>query len=236
MNQADPPGPINPVVWTDGRFVALRKPAGVPVFPPHAHPEGDCLLRRWLALEPSRTAHPWPDGFGAGIAHRLDTPTSGQVIAAVSPSDLAELRQRFSAGSLRKVYRFVAAGQVPWDAHTVDTPIAHDRRRRSRMVVERGRATPHRGKWYPAHTVFRRVGPVMAGLWCWEAVITSGVMHQIRVHAASVGLALNGDRLYGGGTPSAGAPVPFLLHHLGLSGEGFAPPQLPLPDFWPKTS
>jgi 23S rRNA-/tRNA-specific pseudouridylate synthase len=76
------------------------------------------------------------------------------------------------------------------------------------------------------------LAPTTDGATLWEAVITTGVMHQIRVHAAWVGIPLRGDKRYGGGT-SANEQVPFLLHHLGLSGPGLEPPQAPLAPGWP---
>jgi 23S rRNA-/tRNA-specific pseudouridylate synthase len=100
------------------------------------------------------------------------------------------------------------------------------------MIVSRGAATPHRGKWYPADTRLRLLGPVVGG-WLWEAVITTGVMHQIRVHAASVGIPLLGDKRYGGGAPPQGSAADFFLHHEGLTGPDLRPPKIPLPDFWP---
>lgn len=209
------------------RWMAWNKPAGIPVFPPHKDLDGDCLLAR-TGLE----ADGWPDHFEGGIAHRLDTPTSGQVLSARTEGDLEWLRGLFASGLLRKVYRFVSAGEVQWDEHMVDTPIAHDKRKRSRMIVQRGRNTPHRGRWYPAHTSFKRLGPTTDGATLWEAVIITGVMHQIRVHAAWVGIPLRGDKRYGGGAPSD-ERVPFLLHHLGLSGPEIEPPQAPLPADWP---
>ena len=191
----------------------LSKPAGVPCFPPHAEPGGDCVLARLLAADPARADQPWPDGFAGGIAHRLDVSTSGALLVADDPTELAAIRDAFAAGALTKTYRFVAARDVPWHAHTCDLPLAHDRRHARRMVVQRGASTPHRGRWYPAHTAFRRIDGAL-----WEAVITTGVMHQIRVHAAFVGLPLAGDRLYGGGpTPEHAPPgATFLLHHDGL--------------------
>ena len=174
----------------------------------------------------------WDPSFAGGLAHRLDTPTSGQVVSARSESDLVWIRGLFADGQLTKVYRFVSAADVPWDEHQTDRPIAHDKRKRSRMVVQRGNNTPHRGKWLPAHTRFRRLGSTTDGAHLWEAVITSGVMHQIRVHAAFLGIPLRGDRRYGGGVPTD-ETVPFLLHHLGLSGPDLSPPEAPLPDHWP---
>lgn len=221
-------------VWEQDGIVALAKPGGLPVFAPHGDAGGDCLLRRWRQEMPEAEAVDWPSGFEGGIAHRLDTPTSGQVLAARTLQGLSRLRDLFSAGALEKRYRLVTAREVPWDDHRVQSPIAHDKRRKDRMIVQRGRATPHRGKWYAAHTRFKRLGPV-AGGWLWEAVITTGVMHQIRVHAASVGIPLLGDQRYGGGAPPSDQSVDFYLHHLGLTGPGLAPQEIPVPDFWPAS-
>jgi 23S rRNA pseudouridine1911/1915/1917 synthase len=206
-------------IGADARHIYLRKPPGVPVFPPHADPDGDCVLRRWLG---QAGPGPWPEGFEGGIAHRLDTATSGVLVAARTPADLERLRAEMRDRRLRKFYVLRSHGSADFAERVLETPIAHHPRRRDRMVVRRGPRTTHRGKWYEAWTRLRRLG---GGLW--EAEIRTGVMHQIRVHAASVGLPLTGDAIYGG------APGPFLLHHARIAGPGwaspFAPPPAPLP-------
>ena len=211
-------------------LTTLAKPAGIPVFPPHRAPEGDCLLARLLAREPERAGLPWPEGFAGGLAHRLDIATSGAVAVADTPATLDQIREAFATGALTKTYRFRARRQVSWDHNTCDRPIAHDRRRKRRMVVQRGPNTPHRGRWHPATTHFRRIGPHL-----WEATMHTGVMHQIRVHAAFVGLVLAGDPVYGGGEPLEEAieGAPFLLHHVGFRGR-FATAPVPLPR-WAST-
>jgi 23S rRNA-/tRNA-specific pseudouridylate synthase len=98
------------------------------------------------------------------------------------------------------------------------------------MVCQRGKSTPHRGKWYPADTRFTRLDTNL-----WEAVIVTGVMHQIRAHAAFVGIALLGDRRYGGAPLPAGfAPpgVTFALHHHEMEGLVTPAPRLATPDWW----
>jgi 23S rRNA pseudouridine1911/1915/1917 synthase len=197
------------------------KPAGLPVFPPHDRPGAPCVLADLLAAAPDRAAIAWPAGFEGGICHRLDTGTSGALLLAADLDALVEARRQFAEKLLSKNYLLLVSRDPPWDENRCDRPIAHDPRRRSRMVVARGPSTPHRGRWYPAETRFHRVvGRVFA------AEMQTGVMHQIRVHAAFLGIPLAGDTRYGGG------PGDFCLHHVGLSGErGLATAPVPPPSW-----
>jgi 23S rRNA pseudouridine1911/1915/1917 synthase len=222
-------------LWVDRAFLAVFKPAGIPVFPPHADPDGDCLLARVLAAHPDQRNAEWPFGFDGGLAHRLDTSTSGQVLVARNPFSLARLRQRFKRGELTKRYRLVTAKPVVWAENGCVRAMAHARRRKGRMVVQRGNNTLHRGRWIPAETRFQRVVDLPGDLVELSATMRTGVMHQIRVHAGFLGVALAGDRHYGGGPRLQGLPdeVRFLLHHEGLLAPGLEPVTAPLPEYWP---
>lgn len=191
----------------------LFKPAGIPVFPPHRDPDGDCVLRHLYDQDPARALIQWPAGFEGGLAHRLDISTSGALLIADDVAELAWLREIFASKRFVKTYRLLTAREVGWDLNRCDFALAHDRKKRSRMVVQRGSQTPHRGKWLEASTQFQRVdGPLF------EAQMSTGVMHQIRVHAAFIGIPLLGDKLYGGGETPATAPegLRFFLHHVGM--------------------
>ena len=218
-----------------GGLSAWEKPAGLPVFPPHGDPGGDCVLARLFAAEPQRGSLAWPEGFDGGIAHRLDTGTSGLLVVADDATALAELRGRFSRGELRKRYLFLSARAVPWASHVCERPIAHDPHDKRKVIVQRGQSTPKRGAWLGAQTRFRRLAAVEGGLCLWQATMSTGVMHQIRAHAAAVGIALAGDRLYGGGDCALPRPEgsPFFLHHHSIHAEGWALPACPLPPHWP---
>lgn len=202
-------------MYTRGMPTTLDKPAGLPVFPPHAGPEGDCLLKKLLADQPWRCEIVWPEGFEGGISHRLDNSTSGAILVADNLDELRRIRDCFHEHRFTKTYLFLAAKDVPWDENACDKSLSHDKQKRNRMTVQRGRNTPHRGQWYPAKTSFRRVcGPLF------EATMSTGVMHQIRVHAAFLGIPILGDKLYGGGPTPHDAPrgLTFFLHHVGLIG------------------
>ena len=60
--------------------------------------------------------------------------------------------------------------------------------------------------------------------------MTTGVMHQVRVHAAFVGIPILGDRRYGGGPEVDGG---FRLHHRGFVGpDGLHTDPIPEPSWW----
>jgi 23S rRNA pseudouridine1911/1915/1917 synthase len=107
------------------------------------------------------------------LVHRLDTPTSGVVLFARTRDAAARFSQLFASSAIRKTY--VARLAPPLDRESViDTPID-------------GRE---------AHT---RVRPREDGLV--EVEITTGRTHQIRIHLASIGHPVAGDRRYRG-TPA----------------------------------
>ena len=139
------------------------------------------------------------------------------------------MRTCFASKQLVKTYRMRVAKSPVWDVNETDHAIGHDRRRKGRMVVQRGENTPHRGRWYPAKTGFRRLQGTL-----FEVTMHTGVMHQIRVHAAFLGIALLGDRRYGGGPTPENAPqgVEFYLHHVGLvDANGWGTDAVPLPEW-----
>ena len=110
----------------------------------------------------------------------------------------------------------------------ISLPIAHDRRKARRMVVQRGKNTPKKGKWLPAETHFTLMGS-QSGTHLWRARMRSGVMHQIRIYAAFIGIGLLGDRLYGGGEKAGYFPSLFALHHYGIQYSEWNIQPIPLP-------
>jgi 23S rRNA pseudouridine1911/1915/1917 synthase len=182
-----------------GDLLFVEKPAGIPCFPPHGDPTGDCLLAR-LRRADLLGVGAFPPGFEGGLAHRLDTLTSGFLVVATTPAALAAVRAEWP--TLRKFYRFRSSAPVKFHERVITAPIANHARHADRVVVQRWPRERHRGRWLEAWTGLRR----LPSPW-WEAEIRTGVRHQVRAHAAFAGLPLDGDGLYGG---SPG--VPALVH------------------------
>jgi 23S rRNA-/tRNA-specific pseudouridylate synthase len=209
-------------------ILLINKPVGIPVFPKSGTLE-DSLLSRLLALEPQRSEQDWPAGFDGGIVHRLDTPTTGGVLVACNDEHVRRVRTLFSQKRLSKRYLFLSAKEPNWIEHFCAAPLAHDRKKKGNMIPKRGKNTPHRGKWYESRTSFRHIIR-KDGLSLWEAKMRTGVMHQIRVHAAFLGIALLGDRRYGGGKKPSGFLGDFALHHTQIGDW----PAIPPPEWWPS--
>lgn len=190
------------------------------------------MLEQLLLHHPAQQ-QVWPVGFEGGIVHRLDVATSGQLLVAKTPEVLSTLRTDFTQKRLRKHYRFLTTKDVTWKEHEITFALAHHKSNRRKMVVQRGRNTPHRGKWIPAVTRFQYIDS-KAGLHLWQATMSTGVMHQIRLHAAIAGLALLGDTLYGGGETPSYFPSDFALHHCGIESTKWNVPVVPIPNWWPE--
>jgi 23S rRNA-/tRNA-specific pseudouridylate synthase len=111
------------------------------------------------------------------LVHRIDTPTSGLVLFARTRKAAAELSKLFASGAMQKTYLAIVAGEIA--PMTIDTPID--------------------GK--DAVTIIR---PQQGRI---ECEIKTGRTHQIRIHLASTGHPILGDRRYNG------PPAPRLMLH-----------------------
>lgn len=148
------------VIASTAEWIAVNKPAGMPVQPP-----ADRSARSLEELLRLRSREIY-------LIHRIDAPASGVVLFATTRQSAARLSKLFATRQISKTY--LVAISTPLDAEkTIETPVD--------------------GK-----SAITRLRPAVGRLV--EVQIETGRTHQIRVHLASIGHAVAGDRRYGGST------------------------------------
>ncbi len=189
------------VLYEDEAILVLNKPAGVVVHPAPSVREPtlvDWLVRRGVSLSTlsGEERH--------GIVHRLDKETTGALVVAKSNAVHRRLAEELQSRRMGRYYLAVIDHPLREDV-TVDAPIARNPKNRLKMaVVEGGRA---------ARTDFLKLAEGENGTELIAARLHSGRTHQIRVHLASLGRHILGDRLYGYRGP---ARIPRVFLHAGL--------------------
>ena len=167
----------------------VDKPAGLTVHPAPGHPSGT-LVNALLAVVPDLK------GIGGelrpGIVHRLDKETSGLMVVAKTHQAHLELSRQIKERQVEKGYLALASGVVTPSEGVIDAPIGRNPRHRKKMaVVAGGRAARTRYKVLRSSDRYSLV----------EVMLETGRTHQIRVHFASLGRPLVGDRVYGNRSP-----------------------------------
>lgn len=171
------------VLYVDAHVIVLNKPAGLAV---HRGPKTPESLEDWLPLLAfgfQRLPQP---------AHRLDRGTSGCLVLGRHPKAIRQLGGLFAEKSVRKTYWAVVEGHLPSPEGTIEAPLRKISSREAgwRMVAA--------ADGDPAVTHYRVLGKSQRRSWL-ELVPETGRTHQLRVHCATLGHPIAGDRQYGEG-------------------------------------
>jgi len=187
------------IVFEDDAVLVVDKPVGMVVHPGAGHASGT-LAAAVLAHAPSTAGVGGPRR--PGVVHRLDKDTSGLLVIAKTAAAYESLTAQLVARTVTRRYRAIVHGRVAPAAGVVDKPIGRHPHDRVRMAV-----LP-RGRGRPAVTRFA-VLKRFAAFTEVDVRLETGRTHQIRVHMASLGHPVAGDRIYGGRTARNPLPVPF---------------------------
>lgn len=184
------------ILERDGNgLIALNKPAGVLSHPNEPGDEPRSLLTARYTLEGEY--YEWAPEAGGGVQrlwllNRLDSATSGVILAAASEALAAEVRAQFKRKQVRKVYQALVFGapRVPvqlWrDLLAVDKKGGQVR-------------TSARAGHVPAESQMSlvRVGHRQPRVSLLRLEPRTGRSHQLRVQCAKRGLPIVGDQTYG---------------------------------------
>jgi 23S rRNA pseudouridine1911/1915/1917 synthase len=176
------------IVHEDDDVLVIDKPAGMVVHPGAGHAEAT-LAAAALAHAPAIAAI--GGARRPGIVHRLDKDTSGLLVVAKTQRAYDSLVRQLVARTVTRRYVAIVHGRVRMATGVVDAPVGRDPHHRQRMAVRPA------GKGKRAVTRWRVVErfPHFTSL---DVSLETGRTHQIRVHMASLGHPVVGDRAYGG--------------------------------------
>lgn len=174
------------ILYKDENLIVVNKPAGMVVYPAAGHSQG--TLMNALAYHCGKlSAVGGP--LRPGVVHRLDKDTSGLMVVALDDAAYYSLADQFKQRTINRRYIALIYGNLKEDTGEIALRISRSESDRKKMStsVRRGKEAVTRWK------VLKRFNHAALI----EAKLGTGRTHQIRVHFASVGHPVLGDRTYG---------------------------------------
>lgn len=174
------------IVREDDYIIIVNKPPGMVVYPAAGNRNG--TLMNALAYRSDSLC-----SIGAplrpGVVHRLDKDTSGLIVIAKENRAYYRLVEQFREREIEKQYLALVYGNLKDASGEIVTMIGRSASDRKKMSTR-----TRRGKEAITHfTVVKRFNAATLV----KVKILTGRTHQIRVHFASTGHPVLGDRTYG---------------------------------------
>ena len=213
------PGAVNPlyqgpsieILAEDDFIIALAKPPGVACHPLTYRDQNNCLsfLRQQGKKEVLQVEEKKAE---RGLLYRLDTLTSGLLLAAKTPAVY-----NFARHALKhKTYQAMVAGELKRDLtgphHQYFVPTGERGQKIKVLMASNGQ-----GKWGDLSIKFLAY-QAAADVSRIEISLKTGLRHQIRAALAALGMPIVGDPLYGG-RPADRLYLHALSYEVQLPGE-----------------
>ncbi len=170
------------ILYEDDWYLAVNKPAGIPVHPSAGHTSGtlaNAIQWHYRSLGLSTKTRP---------VNRLDRDTSGVTLFAKHSHAQDQLIRQMKAGMVHKEYLGIVSGCLSPESGTIDLPIA----RKPGSIMERI-IDPLGDRSITHYETLR----VKNGFSLVRFILETGRTHQIRIHTRAMGHPLLGDWLYG---------------------------------------
>lgn len=191
------------VIYESRDLLAFYKEKGLATVPLKNN-EGDSLLKRIGEIYPEVLSVKGKNPWEGGIIHRLDTPTSGLVLAARNQDAYDELHRAQKEDLILKRYRAEVSKKENLLPGFEDFPYKWNGEKLSILSYFRSYGV----KGASVRPVMLNKRNIAGSIYrtdiikidenTFDAVITRGFRHQIRCHLSWAGYPITGDDRYGG--------------------------------------
>ncbi len=174
------------IVYEDKDLIVINKPTGMVTHPGSGITEGtlvNALLHHCKSTLSGINGVQRP-----GIVHRLDKETSGLIIVCKNDKSHTGVAEQFHNRTIEKYYYAIVHGNMKFTIGKINRPIGRDKVKRHKMAIIKD------GK--PAITHWNVIKSDQNYTFI-ECKLETGRTHQIRVHMASIGYPIVGDKTYG---------------------------------------
>ena len=174
------------ILYVDDFLIVVNKPPDMVVYPAAGH-AGGTLLNAFAYHCKKRASVGGP--LRPGVVHRLDKDTSGAMVVALDDTAYYRLADQFRQRTINRRYKAVVYGTMKNVSGEIVLKIGRSASDRKKMSTKVRKGKEAVTTW---KVIERFTNATLIA-----AKLGTGRTHQIRVHFASIGHPVLGDRTYG---------------------------------------
>lgn len=188
------------IIYEDPHFIVVNKPAGwlTHAAPRHAQQKALVLVDWLLERYPEIKSVGDDPKTRPGIVHRLDKDTSGALLIPRDQNTFDFFKKQFQNHEIKKTYLAFVYGVLKQKEGTINLPIGLKLGTIKRTIhIKKAKMVKEAITKYKTLKVIPDAGSESTPFTLLQVEPLTGRTHQIRVHLASIGHPIVGDRLYG---------------------------------------
>lgn len=188
--------------YEDDDIIVLSKQAGLICHPANEHRDNTLVNALIYKYGIGGLCDVQGESDRYGIVHRLDSDTSGLMLAAKTNEAGLSLMDQIGKRDVDRHYLALVHGIIPVDSGLVDVPIMRNPRDRKTMCAGEGPSSREAITTFKVLERFEGDG-VSDGYTLIECKLYTGRTHQIRVHMQYIGHPIVGDPTYNAKGPKS---------------------------------